>query len=151
MCTKSWVVPRPLRPAADATRRLLTRLLFHDESLDRHLMRTQTQNAYTRISAVPAGVGNVVSAIFFSVGSAIFFYLFLKAAYIPRIVATWGVLASLVVGAAFIASLVLPQPAGPLLGIGGAPIGIAELSTGLWLLSRGIQPSEHVTTAGAEA
>ena len=41
----------------------------------------------SRISISPTGVATVVSVIFFSVGSAIYFYLFLRSAYIPRVLA----------------------------------------------------------------
>ena len=96
------------------------------------------------LSLAPTGVATVVSVIFFSVGSAIFFYLFLRSAYIPRILAAGGIFASLFCLITFVASLVVVQYSGQLLGIGGLPIGIAEIATGLWLLIRGIktQPLE---------
>ena len=98
----------------------------------------------SRLSVAPTGLATVVSVIFFSVGSAIFFYLFLRSAYIPRILAAGGVIASLFCLITFVASLVVVQSSGLLLGIGGLPIGIAEILTGLWLLIRGIttQPVE---------
>jgi hypothetical protein len=102
----------------------------------------------SRVSAV----GTNVSVIFFSVGSAIFFYLFLRSAYIPRILATWGLLASLFCSAAFIGNLVLPQSSELLLGLGGLPIGIAEPVVGLWLLIRGINTHPQVSqTVGSAA
>jgi hypothetical protein len=89
---------------------------------------------FSRTSAA----GTEVSVIFFSVGSTIFFYLFLRSAYIPRILATWGLLGSLLCMAAFAASLVVPQSSDVLTGLGGLPIGIAEPVVGLWLVLRGI-------------
>jgi hypothetical protein len=91
------------------------------------------------LSLAPTGIATVVSVIFFSVGSAIFFYLFLRSAYIPRILAAGGIFASLFCLVMFVASLVVAQYSGQLLGIGGLPIGIAEIVTGLWLLIRGIK------------
>jgi hypothetical protein len=91
------------------------------------------------LSLAPTGIATVVSVIFFSVGSAIFFYLFLKSAYIPRILAAGGIFASLFCLITFVASLIVVQYSGQLLGIGGLPIGIAEIVTGLWLLIRGIK------------
>ena len=98
----------------------------------------------SRLSVAPTGLATVVSVIFFSVGSAIFFYLFLRSAYIPRILAAGGLIASLFCLITFVSSLVVVQSSGLLLGIGGLPIGIAEILTGLWLLIRGIttQPLE---------
>jgi hypothetical protein len=86
-----------------------------------------------------AAIGINVSVIFFSVGSATFLYLFLRSGYIPRILATWGLLASLLCMIAFVASLLIPQAAEQLTGIGGLPIGIAEPIIGAWLLIRGIR------------
>jgi uncharacterized protein DUF4386 len=91
-----------------------------------------------------SAVGINISVIFFSVGSTIFFYLFLKSAYIPRSLALWGVLGSLLCMAAFVGNLLLPQSSNALLGIGGLPIGIAEPVLGLWLLIRGINTQPHV-------
>jgi Domain of unknown function (DUF4386) len=88
-------------------------------------------------------VGSNVSVVFFSVGSAIFFYLFLKSAYIPRALAMWGVIGSLLCMAAFVGNLVLPQSSEWLMGLGGLPIGIAELAVGLWLLIRGINTRQQ--------
>jgi hypothetical protein len=85
-----------------------------------------------------SAVGINISVIFFSVGSTIFFYLFLKSAYIPRFLALWGVLGSLFCMAAFVGNLLLPQSSDALLGLGGLPIGIAEPVLGLLLLIRGI-------------
>jgi hypothetical protein len=85
-----------------------------------------------------------ISVIFFSVGSAIFFYLFLRSNYIPRFLALWGVLGSLLCMVAFVGNLLLPQSSDALLGIGAVPIGIAEPVLGLWLLIRGINTRAHV-------
>jgi hypothetical protein len=90
-----------------------------------------------------SAAGINISVIFFSVGSTIFFYLFLKSAYIPRFLALWGVLGSLFCMAAFVGNLLLPQSSDLLLGIGGLPIGIAEPVLGLWLLIRGINTHAH--------
>jgi len=80
-----------------------------------------------------------ISAIFFCVGSTIFFYLFLKSAYIPKLIAAWGLLASPVYMLAFVGSLIAPQHSGMFLLAGSIPIAVAEVSTGLWLLIRGIK------------
>src|SRR5205807_1972008 len=82
----------------------------------------------SRISGFPTGVAPVVSIIFFSVGSAIFFYLFLRSAYIPRILAAGGLLASLFSLVTFIGSLVVVPFSQLLIGIGALPIGIAEIA-----------------------
>lgn len=83
--------------------------------------------------------GFYVPAIFFCVGSTIFFYLFLRSAYIPRILAGWGVFASVLYLLVFLLILIAPQASGIPLVIGSIPILLAEVSTGLWLLVRGIR------------
>ncbi len=90
------------------------------------------------------GEGAYISAIFFSAGSTIFFYLFLKSAYIPRIMAGWGLFASPLYMLAFVGSLIAPRYSGIFLGIGSVPILVAEVSTGLWLLIKGISQSTHL-------
>ena len=92
--------------------------------------------------------GTDVSVVCFSVGSAIFFYLFLKSAYIPRVLAIWGLLGSLLCTIAFVGSLLFPQSSDLLRGIGALPIGIAEPVVGLWLLFRGIRTDARVSQAG---
>jgi hypothetical protein len=94
-----------------------------------------------------SSVGINISVIFFSVGSTIFFYLFLRSNYIPRFLALWGVLGSLFCMAAFVGNLLLPQSSDALLGVGGLPIGIAEPVLGLWLLIRGINIQAHALQA----
>ena len=94
-----------------------------------------------------AAVGINISVVFFSVGSATFMYLFLRSGYIPLILATWGLLASLLCMIAFVASLLIPQSAELLTGIGGVPIGIAEPIIGAWLLIRGIRTQAAVSEA----
>jgi hypothetical protein len=94
-----------------------------------------------------SAVGINISVIFFSAGSTIFFYLFLKSGYIPRFLAVWGLLGSLLCMAAFVGNLLLPQSSDALLGLGGLPIGIAEPVLGAWLLIRGINTHAHASRA----
>jgi len=103
--------------------------------------------ALADLASRTSAVGVNISVIFFSVGSTIFFYLFLKSAYIPRFLALWGLLGSLFCMAAFVGNLLLPQSSDALLGIGGLPIGIAEPVLGLWLLTRGIDTRTHLSQA----
>jgi hypothetical protein len=92
-------------------------------------------------------IGTEVSVIFFSIGSATFFYLFLRSGYIPRILSTWGLLGSLLCTCAFVASLLAPHSSELLTGIGALPIGIAEPVVGLWLLVRGITKQPQLSPA----
>jgi hypothetical protein len=98
-----------------------------------------------------SAIGINISVVFFSVGSSIFFYLFLKSGYIPRFLALWGMLGSLLCLTVFVGNLLLSQSSDALLGIGALPIGIAEPVLGLWLLIRGVNTRAHASQALAAA
>ena len=74
-----------------------------------------------------------VCAIFFSIGSILFFYLFFKSRYIPKILSAFGVFASVVVTVICFAGLIFPEYAATL-QYGWAPMAIAEVTTGFWLM-----------------
>jgi hypothetical protein len=74
-----------------------------------------------------------ISAIFFSIGSILFCYLFFKSRYIPRILSAFGVFASVVVTVICFASLIFPEYAATF-QYGWAPMAIAEVTTGFWLM-----------------
>jgi hypothetical protein len=74
-----------------------------------------------------------IAAIFFSFGSILFFYLFYKSRYIPRILSAFGVFSSVIVTITCFASLIFPEHAA-LLQYGWAPMAIAEVTTGIWLM-----------------
>ena len=78
-----------------------------------------------------------IFAIFFGVGSTLFFYLFFKSSYIPKLLAGLGLLGSVLVPIVCLGSLMWPQHA-KLLQLGWAPIGLAEILVGLWLLFKGL-------------
>ncbi len=77
--------------------------------------------------------GLYIAAIFFSLGSAVFFYLLFKSRYIPKVFALWGIFASLVVLIIGFTNLVIPDHA-DILEPGWLTMFIAEISTGFWLL-----------------
>jgi hypothetical protein len=87
--------------------------------------------------------GTNIAAIFFSIGSAIFFYLFWKSKYIPRFLSILGLLASVMVTFASAGALLWPKRADALQA-GWLPIALAELLVGLWLVFKGIaKPMEN--------
>lgn len=79
-----------------------------------------------------------VAAIFFSLGSIAFFYLFLRSRYIPRALAAVGLFGSICYAAPWIGILLVPD-ASWLVPYASVPILIAEVAGGLWLLVRGIE------------
>ena len=88
------------------------------------------------------GSGTAAAAIFFCFGSTIFFYVFLKSRYIPRVMAAWGVFASVVYAAAWFFVLIAPHISSTTLAVASIPILIAEVATGLWLLIAGVRVRE---------
>ena len=74
-----------------------------------------------------------ISAIFFSIGSILFCYLFFKSRYIPRILSAFGVFASVIVTIVCFGSLIFPEYAATF-QYGWAPMAIAEVTTGFWLM-----------------
>jgi hypothetical protein len=80
-----------------------------------------------------------ISALCFSIGSTIFFYLFFKSEYIPRLLSVFGMFASVVVTIICFGSLIFPEYSG-MLQYGWAPMAIAEVGTGIWLMLFAVKP-----------
>lgn len=73
-----------------------------------------------------------------SIGSALFFYLFFKSRYIPRALAGFGVLASLLLGVLAFALILIPDQLAGFEMAAMLPLGVAEVGTGFWLLIAGV-------------
>jgi len=84
-----------------------------------------------------------IAGLFFSMGSVLFFYLFARSSYIPKVLSILGLVSSALVTVTCLASLVFPHPA-KLLQLGWAPIAVAEFLVGVWLMLKGVnlQPRE---------
>lgn len=87
-------------------------------------------------SAVHADAFTIAS-LFFSMGSVLFFYLFVRSTYIPKFLSILGLVSSALVMVTCLASLVFPHPA-KLLQLGWAPIAVAEFLVGVWLMLKGV-------------
>ena len=94
------------------------------------------------------GGASQVAAIFFCVGSTVFFWAFLRSGYLPRLLSMWGIFASALYLAYWFATLVAPGLPGPITIAASLPILIAEVTTGLWLLI-GAVSSPPSTAAGS--
>jgi hypothetical protein len=80
--------------------------------------------------------------LFFGFGSPVFCYLWFKSGYIPKVLAAWGALASLWVGAFAFAFIIFPEVANVVsVGYYGGPIFFFELTMGFWLLLKRLRPS----------
>ena len=106
----------------------------------------------TAFDSQSLGNASQVAAIFFSTGSTIFFWIFLKSRYLPRLLPAWGVFASALYLAYWIASLLAPDLPGAVTIAASLPILVAEVTTGLWLLIAGVRavgsPAGAVQLAG---
>jgi Domain of unknown function (DUF4386) len=79
-----------------------------------------------------------LGAFVFTIGSTIFFYLFVQSGYIPRVLAWLGLLASLVAMAACLIHFARPSfPAMTMYA--WIPMLLAETSTGTWLLVKSVK------------
>lgn len=94
--------------------------------------------ALMKIRAAAAWDAFDVAAIFFGMGSVLFFYLFLRSRSIPRGLAVLGLGGSMLVPLVCLATLVAPEY-DSLLRVGWLPVGIAEVLVGLWLLVKGVR------------
>lgn len=95
-------------------------------------------SAFLSLLATADGVQFNVSMVLLGIGSAFFFYLFLKSGYIPKLLSVYGLCTiPIFIGVSF-AFLFWPQYSGRL-QLGWYPLAIAEISIGLWLLIKGIR------------
>lgn len=75
-----------------------------------------------------------IGGISFGIGSLLFFYLFFKSRYIPRILSTLGLCASVIWIGLYLASLVFPEHRSQFQLICFPPMGFADVVTGIYLL-----------------
>jgi len=96
--------------------------------------------ALARVSVGAHGSTYNVALFLFGFGSPIFCYLWLRSGYIPKPLAVWGLLASAWIGLCALIFVVFPELTKVItIGYYGGPIFFFELSTGLWLLFKGIR------------
>lgn len=83
-----------------------------------------------------------IGLVFAGLRSSAFCYLWLRSRLIPRGLATWGVLASVLMGGCAFAFIVFPELARVVgVEIYGTPIFLFELTIGLWLVFKGLLPT----------
>jgi hypothetical protein len=113
------------------------------ETVHSTLAGTQLGQAILQFVAWVAATS--VDALIFTIGSTLFFYVFVRSASIPKVLGWLGLAASIIAFAACTTHLVRPNiPA--VSGAPWIPMLLAELSTGGWLLFRAVRsapiPSE---------
>lgn len=85
-------------------------------------------------------------ALIFTVGSILFFFVFLRSDAIPRLLSWLGLLASILAFAACTAHLIWPAFSAMNM-IAWIPMLIAEIATGVWLLVRAVRPIPQSSAA----
>ena len=85
--------------------------------------------------------GGLIGGVFLGLGSTTFAYLWWKSRYIPRALAASGILASLALAIGILGIMVFPGLRSVVGPAYWAPMFIFEVTLGLWLLVKGIQPS----------
>lgn len=81
----------------------------------------------------------VVVAIFLGLGSTVFNYLLFTSEYIPKLLAGWGIFASLLLLISQFAIIIFPDIEKTIIPACYAPIALDEIALGFWLLLKGVQ------------
>ncbi len=106
-----------------------------------HVFEADRLQALASIYVGAHGAGYNVAEIFLGLGSTVFGYLWLKSRFVPRALAAWGVLSSLLVATCTVAFIIFPGFEDIAAPAGYVPIAIFEVTMGFWLLVKGLRPS----------
>ena len=139
------IVEAPVGVAATIASLTAVRLLSRAEYLD--VFDEGQLYALSRVARGAFGLGQDVGFVFVGLGSTVFAYLLLRSRYVPRVLAGWGVFASLLFTVYNLAIIVLPGTTETLMYVSFAPMGVYEIGMGLWLLLRGANIRAHLVRA----
>jgi hypothetical protein len=81
-----------------------------------------------------AGATENIGGISFGLGSLLFFYLFFKSNYIPRVLSALGIAASVIWTCLYFASLIFPEQRSTFQFVCFPPMALADVITGFYLL-----------------
>jgi hypothetical protein len=94
-----------------------------------------------------AGTAENVGGISFGIGSLLFFYLFFKSNYIPRVLSGLGLAASVIWACLYFATLVFPERHALFLRICLPPMALADITTGFYLGVFGVRTKSVAISA----
>ena len=102
--------------------------------------------ALVKVALASQGQAMNAGFVLLGLGSAVFAALFWRSRYIPRLIAGWGLFASLLLSAGSLVVLVFPRAASMAYMM---PMGLYEVGLGIWLLAKGLElhPMLAVDTA----
>jgi Domain of unknown function (DUF4386) len=99
---------------------------------------SELSNLLHNIASATENIGGIA----FGIGSLIFFYLFFRSRYIPRMLSGLGVFASAIWTALYFASLVFPEKRDVFQYICFPPMALADIITGFYLMLFGVKASQ---------
>jgi hypothetical protein len=100
--------------------------------------------ALARLSIGAHGSTFNVAFVFLGLGSTVFGYLWLKSKYVPKALAVLGIVASFLLAAGTLAILIVPSLQTILYPAYLVPMFFFEVGMGVWLLVKGLRPSEAI-------
>lgn len=100
---------------------------------------TQQLQVLARLFISGQGFGTQIDFVFLGLGSTVFGYLWFKSRYIPRVLSALGILGSLMMAIGGFAIMVFPSLADVLTLAYMMPLGVFEVTLGLWLLFKGVR------------
>lgn len=111
---------------------------------DLAVLRVLAGGASQSMAAAPiAAHGDAygIGLVFAGIGSALFSYLWYRSRYIPRPLAAFGLVASVLIAARAFVAIINPDVARVVsVAYYGGPIFVFELTMGIWLLTAGLRP-----------
>jgi hypothetical protein len=107
------------------------------------VLETDHLQSLARLALSSHNTGYNVGLVLAGLGSTVFCYLWFKSGYIPKWLAAFGVLASIVLASFTFAWVIFPEYAKIItVGIYGGPIFLFELTMGFWLLFKQLRVPE---------
>jgi hypothetical protein len=107
-----------------------------------HAFEPNHLQALARLSISAHADAYNVGLVLAGLRSTVFCYLWFTSRLIPRTLAAWGMIASVLMGASAFSFIVFPELTRVVgVEVYGAPIFLFELTMGFWLLARGLRPS----------
>ena len=107
-----------------------------------HVMEPGQLHALARLSLAAYASGYNVGFVFLGLGSTAFAYLWLRSGYIPKALALLGIGASLLLAVCNFIFILFPDAARIVGPVYMLPLGLFEVSMGVWLLLKGLRSNE---------
>jgi len=108
-----------------------------------HAFDSQQSQVLAHLFIGVQGFGPQVAFVFLGLGSTVFSYLWFKSRYIPLALSALGIFGSLMLAIGGLAIMVFPRLADVLTLAYMMPLGIFEVTLGLWLLLKGVRAPER--------